>query len=224
MHFECFAPDLPGHGHSTNLDAIAYTFEGAAARIADSIRGITSRPLHLVGYSMGGRLAIYLALTYPNLFVSLVAESTSAGLLEDAGRDARLRTDGKLAHDLLTTPYEEFLEDWYRQPLFMSMTDEQRATVIAARLNNDPGELSQTLVGMSVAAQPALWNRLAELDIPVTCISGAFDTKYSKLCSSMADLCKRGRAVNVSDAGHNVHVEQPEAFFKSLMDHLSDVA
>jgi 2-succinyl-6-hydroxy-2,4-cyclohexadiene-1-carboxylate synthase len=224
MRFECFVPDLPGHGQSTQLQASAYTFEGAVALIAESIRGITSAPVHLVGYSMGGRLAIHLALTYPELMASLVAESTSAGLLEEGGREARLRADGQVAEKLLTVPLDEFLTDWYQQPLFASLSEEQRSSIVSARMNNDPGELAQSLVGMSVAAQPALWDSLGELEMPVTCISGDLDPKYRGLSLRMADLCKRGQAVNVSDAGHNVHVEQPEAFFDILMDHLSGFA
>jgi 2-succinyl-6-hydroxy-2,4-cyclohexadiene-1-carboxylate synthase len=163
---------------------------------------------------------VYLALTWPELFASVVLESTSAGLLEETGRDARLRADGKVARDLLMLPLDEFLDAWYRQPLFASMTEEQRSVVIAMRLKNDPGELAQSLVGLSVAAQPTFWDRLGELDVPVTCISGEHDEKYSGLCSKMADLCKHGRAVNVPGAGHNVHAEQPQAYFESLVMHL----
>jgi len=224
-HFESYAIDLPGHGGSVHLDeSDAYTFAGAARVVVESIQHVASGPVHLVGYSMGGRLALYVALQKPTLFASLVAESATAGIQDSNERKQRTQTDATLAKRILETPLENFFREWYTQALFTSLSDEQREKMISVRQRNDPTELARSLEGLSVGAQPSLWDRLPELEIPATFIAGSTDEKYVNLAARMADLCKRGQSAIVPNAGHNVHVEQPDAFFRCIEKHLARYA
>lgn len=221
--FESYAINLPGHGGSLHLeDSDAYTFTGAARVVAESIQQVANAPVHLVGYSMGGRLAVYVALQWPTLLASLFVESSSAGLCDPDGREQRLRADAKLANRIRTKPLNEFLLEWYSQPLFASLSNEQRETVISARLRNDAMELARSMEGLSVGAQPPLWDRLQDITVPATFISGAMDAKYTGLSGRMAGLCRDGQSVIVENAGHNVHVEQPNAFVRCIEEHLEN--
>ena len=220
--FESYAINLPGHGGSVNLDdSDAYTFTGAVHVVVESIQEVAIGPVHLVGYSMGGRLAIYAALQKPTLFVSLLVESSTAGLRDPQEREQRIRTDAELSKRILEMPLEDFFREWYTQPFFASFSDEQREKIVSARKRNDAMELAKSLKGLSVGAQPSLWDRLSELEIPTTFISGARDEKYANLAIQMAGLCKRGQSAIVPNAGHNVHVEQPDAFFRCIEKHLA---
>ena len=224
-HFESYAIDLPGHGGSVHLDeSDAYTFTGAARIVAESIQHIASEPVHLVGYSMGGRLALYAVLQNPTLFASLIAESSTAGLQDESERKQRAQSDATLAKHILETPLEDFFREWYRQGLFTLLSDEQREKMISVRQKNDPMEIARSLEGLSVGVQPVLWDRLPELEIPATFIAGSTDEKYTNLAIGMAGLCKRGQSAIVPSAGHNVHVEQPDAFFRCIEQHLARYA
>ena len=158
--FKSYAIDLPGHGeniHHENQDA--YSFLGAAKIAADSIKQITNTPVHLVGYSMGGRIAIYVALRWPTLFASLIIESATAGLSDHDSRQKRMCVDSKLAKQIFSMSIDEFLSEWYSQPLFASLSNEQKENIIHARLENNVLELGKSLEGLSIGAQPSLWDR-----------------------------------------------------------------
>ena len=205
----CVAPDLPGHGASLGLPREAYTIEGAARRLLELLDGLGDGRPTIAGYSMGGRLALYLALRYPQRCSALFLESTSPGIEDDAGREARRRSDEETAERLEAGDLASFLHDWYRQPLFASLARREgllRET-IEARMRNDPGELAESLRGMGTGSQPSLWGELAELAAPALAVAGELDEKYARISTRMASLNPRIRAATVPDAGHNVRLE-----------------
>src|ERR687894_1308160 len=161
----CLAVDLPGHGGSTGLPPGAYTIGGAARSLLGTLDDLgVERPV-ISGYSMGGRLALYLALRHPDRCAGLFLESASPGL-EDAGeRASRRRADEVKAARLEGGDLRGFLRDWYRQPLFASLArdgDLFRRT-IEDKTRNDPGELAKSLRGMGTGSQPPLWGELPGL-------------------------------------------------------------
>ncbi len=214
----CLAADLPGHGASTGLAAHAYTMDGAAQALADVLdaRGVST--CAVVGYSMGGRLALYFALRFPERCRRLVLESASPGLAAGAERAARRRLDAARAARLEAGDFEAFLRDWYRQPLFASLAGHaglaERMT--AARRHNDPAELARSLRGMGTGRQPSLWERLPALAVATLAVAGALDHKYVEIAGRMAGASRCVRAVAVPEAGHNVHAEQPRRFLTLL--------
>jgi 2-succinyl-6-hydroxy-2,4-cyclohexadiene-1-carboxylate synthase len=155
----CVVPDLPGHGSSLGLPyPEGYTIEGAARAMLDLLDELEiERPL-VVGYSMGGRLALYLALRYPERCLALFLESASPGIEDTAERESRLDADEELAKRLESGDLGGFLKDFYRQPLFATLRRREglMEKTMVARRKNEPGELARSLRGMGAGSQVSL--------------------------------------------------------------------
>ena len=212
------AVDLPGHGASLGMPRDRYTMEGAARSVIEVLDGAGVDRATVVGYSMGGRLALYLALRHPDRCAGLFLESVSHGL-EDAGeRAARRRADEEKATRLEGGDFEGFLHDWYRQPLFapLSRDEDLLRRIIEDRRRNDPAELAKSLRGMGTGSQPSLWGDLPNLRVPALAVAGRLDEKFVGISRRMASLNARMRLAAVPGVGHNVHAEAPGAHLSLL--------
>ena len=216
-HF-CLAPDLPGHGASLGLPSGSYSFEGAARAVVRVLEEIGVRRATVVGYSMGGRLALYLALRHPERCSGLFMESSSPGLEGTAERTARRRADEERARRLETGDFERFLKDWYAQPLFASLARRGglAGEMVEERRGNDPAELARALRGMGTGAQPSLWRELPGLALPALAVAGELDEKFVAISRRMAETSPNVRAAVVPRVGHNVRTEAPEWYFDAL--------
>ena len=152
--FYCIAMDLPGHGSSLDLPPDDYTTEGTARKVLDALGELAVERPTLVGYSMGGRLALYLALRHPARCAGLFLESASPGLEKPEDRQVRRESDETKARRLESEDFVDFLKDWYRQPLFASVArdEELLRRTIEARLQNDPVELARSLRGIGTGS------------------------------------------------------------------------
>ena len=218
VEHRCVAVDLPGHGSSLGLPPDAYSVDGSARVLLDLLDGLEMTRSTLVGYSMGGRLALYLALRHPERFSRLFLESASPGIEDPAERRERRRADEKRARRLESGDLASFLENWYRQPLFASLArrEEILTQTIQARLRNDPRELARSLRGTGAGRMPSLWGELAALRMPTLAVAGELDARYVEISARMAALGPRVRPAVVPEAGHNVRLENPEAYLASL--------
>jgi 2-succinyl-6-hydroxy-2,4-cyclohexadiene-1-carboxylate synthase len=221
--YRCIAPDLPGHGASLGLPSGLYSFEGAARATIRTLDELDVGRATVVGYSMGGRLALYLALRYPMRCASHFLESSSPGLGDAAEREVRRRLDEKKAARLESDDFEAFLTDWYSQPLFASLArrDGLVEAMISARRGNDPAELARSLRGMGTGTQPSLWDELPGLVAPALAVAGELDEKFVTISRRMAGTSPNVRAAVVPGAGHNVRAEAPETYLGLLMDLLN---
>jgi 2-succinyl-6-hydroxy-2,4-cyclohexadiene-1-carboxylate synthase len=222
----CIAIDLPGHGVSLGLSTEAYTIEGCARAVVNTLNRLEVEHAVVVGYSMGGRLALYLALRHPERCAGLFLESASPGLKSASERAARRAADESKAKRLETGDFEAFLRDWYRQPLFASLARDEELLhrTFQARRSNDPVELARSLRGMGTGSQPSLWGELGGLRVPVLAVAGRLDEKYVRASSRMAGINPLIRLAVVPEAGHSVHAERPAAYVSLLggfMDRLS---
>ena len=218
------AVDLPGHGAATGRAEHDYTMQGCAAALVATLRAREVEAPVVVGYSMGGRLALYFALTYPAYCRGLLLESASPGLETAAEREARRRTDASRARRI-QGDFEAFLEAWYRMPLFASLARHgQVEETIARRRQNSPRELACFLAGMGTGQQPSLWGRLRELQQPAAVLAGALDAKYMRLTQAMVARSEgRLRRIVVEGAGHNIHAECPARFVVQLRTFLREI-
>ena len=216
--FRCVAVDLPGHGSSLGLPDPAYTIDGAARAILGALDGLQIPHATLVGYSMGGRLALYLALRHPERCAGLFLESASPGIEDAAGRRARREADEEKARRLEHGDFEEFLNGWYRQPLFAPMARDGALLrrTIEARRKNDPVELARSLRGMGTGRQPSLWEVMPDLRVPTLAVAGELDEKFVGISRRMEDLSPRVRTVIVPDTGHNARAEAPDEYLSLL--------
>ena len=221
--FLCIAIDLPGHGQTTRLpDDRAYAFSDAVSAVVKVMEETQSVPAIVVGYSMGGRLALYMAWRYRHVCAKLILESTTAGISDDTERKKRKALDENRATKLKEGPFEDFLRTWYCQPVFQTLADAPKKfeRVIQKRLVNDPKELALAMVGMSVGVQPSLWPRLSDVTMPVLMLVGEQDSKYVRIAQSMATKLPDGHVSIIPEAGHNVHLERPTL----MTDHIKNFA
>jgi len=214
----CIAADLPGHGASLGLPPDTYTIEGAARAVINTLDGLDVEHPLVVGYSMGGRLALYLALRYPGRCTGLFLESASPGLKEASERAERRTADEEAAKRLESGDFRAFLRDWYRQPLFASLARDEKLLrrTIDARRRNDPGELARSLRGMGTGSQPSLWGELEGLAVPALAVAGRLDEKYARISWRMADISPQVEPAVIPGAGHNVHDEAPAEYVALL--------
>jgi 2-succinyl-6-hydroxy-2,4-cyclohexadiene-1-carboxylate synthase len=210
----CIAVDLPGHGSSLGLPPETYTITGATLAVIDALDKLEVERPSIASYSMGGRLALYLALRYPERCSGLFLESASPGLEGAEQRSERRATDEERAKRLESGDFELFLEDWYHQPLFTSLARHENllARTIDARRHNDPGELAASLRGMGTGSQPSLWGELERLAVPVLAVAGGLDEKYATISSRMASISPRIEPVLIPGVGHNVRAEAPAEY------------
>jgi len=213
-------PDLPGHGASVGLEAQAYTMPGAAAALVEGLDAEAVACADVVGYSMGGRLALYLALHHPARVRSLTLVSASPGLRTAKARAERRRQDAARA-DALQADFEGFVARWYGQPVFGGLSPELRSTRVAFRQENDPAELARSLHGMGTGAQPPLWERLDALAVSTAALAGGRDAKYVAIAQAMAAARPAITAHVCAGAGHVVQDEHATAFRRVLALQLS---
>lgn len=221
--FYCMAVDLPGHGRTPTCDDPAfYTLPGAADAVAAYLRDRGVRAATVIGYSMGGRLALYLACHESALCRRVIIESSSPGLLDVQQGQHRVAQDAAWADRLVTEPLPEVLRNWYAQPLFASLRDHPAAyeAMVKRRLRNRPNEVARALRGMSVGAQQPLWDRLETLTQPILVLAGERDLKYRKVAEAMEARNTSIAVRLVPGAGHNAHTESPAAVSSLVRDWL----
>lgn len=216
----CLTVDLPGHGGSLHLPDDAYTLEGATRALRTLLDDLDLEAPIILGYSMGGRLALYFCTRYPDRCSRLILESASPGLESEEARSERREVDHQRAA-CIEEDLAGFLHDWYDMPLFGSLKQHDLVQdMIATRLQNDPEELGRALRGMSVGQQPNLWPELAALDVPTLALTGKWDDKYAATIRRMEALRPTLQTTLVPRAGHNVHAERPKAFLQAMRDFL----
>jgi 2-succinyl-6-hydroxy-2,4-cyclohexadiene-1-carboxylate synthase len=212
--FLCVMPDLPGHGRSLSSDASDYKFvEMAQSIIAVAEMQGLDRPV-LLGYSMGGRVALYTALQFPDFFSGLILESASPGLASEGERERRVAEDEIKAAKMVEVGVERFVEEWYNMPLFQSIrrNDRRFERLMDRRKHLDAEGMAMSLRVAGTGSQHSLWHRLYELMIPVLLVVGAEDAKFRDINREMKESLRDCRMREVPGAGHNVHFEQPRMF------------
>jgi 2-succinyl-6-hydroxy-2,4-cyclohexadiene-1-carboxylate synthase len=160
-----------------------------------------------VGYSMGGRLALRLALDQPELVPALVLVSSTAGITDEAARRERIASDEALAESVMRDGVDAFLDRWLAQPLFATVPPD--APGLRERRALSQRYLAHCLRVLGAGAMEPMWDRLPELAMPVALVTGKTDAKYEKIALTMLERM-RGEVVHVRlDGGHALPLEQP---------------
>ena len=221
--WRCLLVDLPGHGLSAGCPPELYPMARTALALLRVLDDMGASQCIPVGYSMGARLALYLALTYPERCRALVVESGSPGLDSEEERASRREWDESKAAELERMGLDAFLEDWYRQPLFHSIgrNRERFTAMMKRRRQNDLTGLARSLRLMGTGSQPSLWPQLPALGMPWLAVAGELDPRYRKTMQDMVSLTEKGRLAIIPDAGHNTHFENPGAFSRTLRGFLA---
>jgi len=207
--FEIMAPDLPGHGLKPT--EVPDDFDGWTTWVRHLLAD-QAVPVHLLGYSMGGRLALAAALADSPNIASLTLLSAAPGLATEEDRRARLDADIKRAQELEQEGLESFLTHWYRLPLFAPLVESRGlAALIERRRHGQASTLAQALRTGSTGAMPDGRPLLPDLTIPVLTLAGEHDSKYLQLEQDIADAVPQGRFAVVPGAGHALLLEAPHA-------------
>ncbi len=215
----CFLTvDLPGHGNTQVFGSEEYyTMSKTALALIELLETNKIDRCFLLGYSMGGRLALYLTINFAGYFDKVVLESASPGLKNPKERQHRTEQDNRLAAELKINNLTLFLQKWYDNPLFDSFRKHPDfAKAIECRLNNNPLELAKSLRNMSTGMQPSLWHQLDRLQTPLLLLVGDLDKKFVFINSEINNLCPNSQLEIVEQMGHNIHLENPKEYARII--------
>jgi 2-succinyl-6-hydroxy-2,4-cyclohexadiene-1-carboxylate synthase len=219
---ESVAIDLPGHGQTESFkNPERYKIEHTAEDIIAIADHLDLEHFSLMGYSMGGRLALFLAVNYPERINALILESTSPGIADPTKRRQRQEWDYAVADRIEREGITSFVDWWEQLPLFATQAvipEARRANLRQERLNNNVMGLANSLRSMGTGSQPSLWDALNDLKIPTLLICGELDEKFVAVNHGMANIIPRAKLVIVGGTGHNIHFENPEGFASVLVN------
>jgi 2-succinyl-6-hydroxy-2,4-cyclohexadiene-1-carboxylate synthase len=207
------ADDIRGHGDAS--ERVPVSLE---AVIGDVLAAAGPEPFTLVGYSMGGRIALHVALAAGERVERLVLIGASPGIADDGEREARVRADEELAGEIERSSIEEFAGRWAQTPVLAGLPRAALDAAHADRLRSTPAGLARALRGLGTGALPSLWERLGELPMPVTLVVGERDSKFQGIAAAMGAGIPAVELVIVAGAGHAVHLEAPEAVAGRIAD------
>ena len=215
-------PDLRGHGETRLKPGAPCTMDACTSDLVLLWDHLGIERTHLVGYSMGGRLALHVAVTQPRRILSLLTIGAHGGLELEA-REGRRLGDDALAQRIEQEGLEAFVNYWTALPMFAGL--ERRgpsftAQARAERMGNTVAGLAASLRGMGAGAMEPLWDRMPSVTMPSTFVAGQLDHGYVASARRLAGLVAHGRVEVVPRAGHTVHQERPEAFARVLAAHL----
>lgn len=210
-------PALPGH-----QSAPPPTTGGWSHTVEALCAALPTEPVHLLGYSLGARLALAMALTHPGRVRLLTLVGVNPGLPDENERAQRRRQDLAWQRSLRQRGLQAFLQAWQAQPLFATqahLAPEVRAAQAAQRAALHAEDLAATLGRLGLAAMPNYWPRLARLQIPTLLVAGSLDTKFVALHRRAARLLAHATVAEVSGVGHNVVLEGPQALAQLMLAH-----
>ena len=231
-------PDLIGHGKTNSLDKNLYTFKAIDAQLInflnsfDTKNSFDSKKIHLLGYSMGGRIALNFAVNHPDYISSLILISSTAGLSNPYRRYIRRKQDFKLAKSIKTDGLEKFIDSWIRQPLFVSDYKEHEKNNLEKeylekarqqRLDCDPNGLILSLKGHGLGKMKPLWKKLPKINVPTLLITGSKDLKFAQLAQQLKAKLSNCLHIEIAETNHTPHIEKPEIVGKHIEEFLESV-
>ncbi len=222
--FTTVAVDLLGHGGSDAPPTPSrYRMERCVDDLTSLLDHLEIERAAVLGYSMGGRVALQLAFQAPERLWALVLESASPGIEDAAEREDRVLSDNALADDIERNGIDAFVDRWQAMPLFATqdrLPTSVREELRRQRLRNSPVGLANSLRGAGAGVEDPVIGRLGEIDIPTLLIAGALDQKYVALAHRMDEALPCTRMHIVPEVGHTTHLEQPEAFDRAVREFL----
>ena len=225
-HSRLIVPDIIGHGRTESPEDLKhYQIESMAHSLYKILEITGVHQIDLLGYSMGGRLALTFAVMFPNRVRKLILESSSPGLETASEREVRRMNDAKLAKFIVEEGLESFINYWEDISLFKTMKRlpvSVQSKVREQRLRNSTRGLANSLLGMGTGSQPSWWRELSGLKCEVLLLTGEKDLKFGRIAESMTARIKNAKWMVVQNSGHAIHVEESEKFGTIVSDFLSN--
>ncbi|WP_233191557.1 2-succinyl-6-hydroxy-2,4-cyclohexadiene-1-carboxylate synthase [Sporosarcina sp. P18a] len=227
VDYHIVAVDLIGHGKTEAPEtSTRYKMEEQVKDLYEILQKLEIKQPILLGYSMGGRVALGYTATYPEKVTGLILESSSPGLCTTEQQIARRTADSKLADRIEQQGMIEFVDFWQEIPLFHSqkkLSESQQQAVRSERLDQRPTGLANSLRGIGTGSQPSYWQTLEQLSLPVLLITGSEDEKFETIAQEMLKRLPNARHETIKDAGHAIHVEKPQQFATMIKSFLKTV-
>ena len=212
--------DLPGHGASpAPRDPTDARLPQVADALVRALASLGVRDADWIGYSLGARTALHVAVAHPEAVKSLILEGGSPGIADSVERAARAEADARLADAIERDGLERFVDDWLAQPLFATqarLPTDVRTRERARRLRGSAAGYAASLRATGTGTQEPLWERLAEIRARVLLVAGALDVKFCAIAHAMAAALRDARVAIVPGAGHAVHLERPDAWLDEV--------
>lgn len=224
---QLIAIDLIGYGRSSAVNDLKYFSQNFQVRILKEIIDyLKLKSVILVGYSMGGRLALSFAIKHMGAIRGLVLESSTAGIQNKNEKDVRKKNDNELADYIENHSIKEFVKKWMSQEIFstqenLSPNRYEKIKIKKLLLNKEM--LACSLRGFGTGQMKSLWNNLSYIECPVLLITGEYDKKFCEINSRMNKLIPDSTHCIVKNSGHNIHLENPEEFVNLLMKFVKSV-
>lgn len=219
--------DLLGHGKANApVDPTRYEIKQMANDLAAILDKLKLEKVHVLGYSMGGRVALSFAVLFPEKVKSLILESASPGLDSAKEREARIQQDERLAQMIEEKGMKEFVDYWQDIPLFATqkhLPATRQEEIRKQRLQQNPVGLAGSLRGMGTGQQPSWWPYLNAVRMPVQLICGERDVKFCQIAKDMAKVMSNAKIAKVLGVGHAIHVEDPKRFDTIVREFLSQL-
>lgn len=226
-HFSTLALDFLGHGKSdAPIDPMRYGMKWCVADLVEILDELEIARTNVLGYSMGGRVALHFANAHPERIENLILESASPGIENEMERAARAARDAELAEKIDGDGIEKFVETWTNIPLFATQTrlpQIVRDNLKQQRLQNRAYGLANSLRGLSVGVQESLWEQLPNIRVPTLLMAGQLDQKFSNIAKEMCKAVPNAQLEIVTEAGHSVHLEEPKRFDQVVLNFLSEM-
>ena len=214
-HFHLVLIDLPGHGDSPVFPEMDFSVFAKVFEQTVTQSGL--KQFALLGYSLGGRLAMSYARQFPHRLKALLLEGSHPGLLDDEEKNARLASDKRWANRFIKEPVGKVLGDWYQQSVFADLNDAQRQKLIEIRSAQNGSDLGQVMMAFSLGGQPDFRPCLREAHYPVHYFYGERDNKFAGLGQRMKEAGCLTSLQCISDSGHNIHREKPAELAKVIL-------
>lgn len=208
--------DIIGHGKTDSpTDVKRYDMLSVVEDVKKILESLGISKTDMLGYSMGGRLALSFAIQYPECIRQLILESSSPGLESEKERMNRRENDEKICRFIEEQGIEKFVEYWGNIPLFSSqkkLPQQKQKEIQEQRLQNNPVGLCNSLRGMGTGSQPSWWEHLQNFQGETLLVTGSLDEKFCNIAKRMETLMTNANWITVEECGHAIHVEQPEKF------------
>lgn len=222
--YRMVAIDLIGHGKTASPSEVSrYAMTEQLADLEALCTELKLMDFILVGYSMGGRIALAFTEKYPNRVKVLILESASPGLKTEEARTLRIAADLKLANRIQTEGIERFVDFWEEIPLFRSQKNlsvEKNAKVRAERLSQSETGLANSLKGIGTGSQPSYWAHIEKMMLPVLLLTGEIDEKFVAISREMRNMFPNALHETIKNVGHAIHVEKSTLFATMVEEYI----
>jgi len=219
-------PDLVGHGRSESPVALdPYALTSISSQLSSLLQQLDASPASIIGYSLGGRIALTFALSHPEMVKSLALIGASPGISNQQERDLRFKQDCTLGDSISQVGVRNFVDTWVAMPMWESLrnslTPQQWQDSIKQRAANHPLGLANSLRASGTGAMSPLHETLQHLAAPTLLLVGEEDSKFLNIAKEMASTIPEANIEVIRDSGHATHLEQPGATADAIMKHFS---